>query len=89
MGVFHQVGRSADNYVHSINAGLNSNSGIIHVTSDVCENLHRSVIAVSRGSEVPTLAFNPSLQIASQSALDCSDAAGEVSSILINVSAKY
>jgi hypothetical protein len=30
-----------------------------------------------------TLAFNPSLQIASQSALDCSDAAGEVNSILI------
>ena len=29
----------------------------------------------------PTLAFKPSLQIASQSALDCSDAAGEVNSI--------
>ncbi len=35
-----------------------------------------------RRSPVPlTLAFNPSLQIASQSALDCSDAAGEVNSI--------
>jgi hypothetical protein len=32
----------------------------------------------------PTLAFNPSLQIASQSALDCSDAAGEVSSIYVD-----
>jgi hypothetical protein len=32
----------------------------------------------------PTLAFNPSLQIASQSALDCSDAAGEVNSIYAN-----
>ena len=33
--------------------------------------------------DVLTLAFSPSLQIASQSALDCSDAAGEVNSILI------
>lgn len=32
----------------------------------------------------PTLAFNPSLHIASQSALDCSDAAGEVNSIYAN-----
>jgi hypothetical protein len=32
----------------------------------------------------PTLAFKPSLQIASQSALDCSDAAGEVNSIFNN-----
>lgn len=31
-----------------------------------------------------TLAFNPSLQMASQSALDCSDAAGEVNSICIH-----
>ena len=38
---------------------------------------------MSGGERVPTLAFNPSLQIASQSALDCSDAAGEVNSILI------
>ena len=30
---------------------------------------------------VRTLAFNPNLQIASQSALDCSEAAGEVNSI--------
>jgi hypothetical protein len=34
------------------------------------------------GVECPTFAFNPNLQIASQSALDCSDAAGEVNSIL-------
>jgi hypothetical protein len=37
-----------------------------------------------RNPTSPTLAFKPSLQIASQSALDCSDAAGEVNSIYAN-----
>jgi hypothetical protein len=36
---------------------------------------------MSRGEVTPTLAFKPNLQIASQSSLDCSEAAGEVNSI--------
>lgn len=35
----------------------------------------------SAGLNVPTFAFNPSLQMVSQSALDCSEAAGDVTSI--------
>jgi hypothetical protein len=47
--------------------------------------MHESV----RDPTSPTLAFKPSLQMASQSALDCSEAAGEVNSIYANCISRF
>lgn len=38
VGVLHEVGRSADNDIDSINTGLDGNSGIVHVAANVGEN---------------------------------------------------
>jgi hypothetical protein len=53
------------------------------VASDVSQDLQGISAADGevKSQQTRTLAFNPSLQMASQSSLDCSDAAGEVNSI--------
>lgn len=82
---------------------LNSDSGIVHVASNVSENPVERQKDACRQIRVPTTSpsflllrlrsavkargsthlafFNPILQIASQSALDSGEAAGEVSSM--------
>lgn len=72
--------------LHSINTSLDSNTGIVHVAANVSQNLRMQLDTNSNfGARDPrsehTLALRPSLQIASQSARDCSEAQGEVSSI--------
>ena len=42
MGVLHEVGRSANDDIDSINTSLNSDSGIVHMAADVGKNLGRS-----------------------------------------------
>lgn len=37
--------------LHSIDAGLDCYSGIIHMTPDVCKNLERSVVSAIPASE--------------------------------------
>ena len=69
---------------HSIDTGLDGNSGIIHVAADVGKDLPGLVLRThwhQHDSIQHTFAFRPSLQIASQSILDCSEAHGLVSSI--------
>lgn len=69
---------------HSIDARLHGNSGVVHVAADVAQDLARGVSEAERGETSThhhTLALRPSLQMASQSALDCSEAAGDVTSI--------
>ena len=77
--------RGANDDVNAINTSLNSYPGIIHVASDVCQDLGQFVsnkYPRTYGKiEGLTLAFKPSLQMASQSALDCSEATGLVNSI--------
>ena len=37
--VFSEERRSSDNNIDTVDTGLDSNSRVVHVTSDVCENL--------------------------------------------------
>jgi len=53
------------------------------MTTDVSENLIALAIGWAWQRVRLTFAFNPNLQIVSQSILDCSDAAGEVNSIFV------
>jgi hypothetical protein len=93
MREFTKEGRRSDDDVNTINTYTTQNSGIISrgLTCFTLTNSRKGIkpIPVStaiRASSiwhlmcVRILAFNPSLQIASQSLRDCSDAAGEVSS---------
>ena len=41
VGVLHEVGRGPNNDIDSVNTGLDSDSGIIHVAADVGKNLSR------------------------------------------------
>jgi hypothetical protein len=52
------------------------------MATDVCKNLFKLLeMKCEVESKERTLAFKPSLQMASQSSLDCSEAQGLVSSI--------
>jgi hypothetical protein len=70
---------------HSVNSCLNSNLGIIHVTSNVGQDLARVRMCIDTekqdNNSSLTFAFNPSLHMSSQSRRDCSEAAGLVNSI--------
>ena len=37
--VFSEERRSSDNNIDTVDTGLNGNSGVVHVTPDVCEDL--------------------------------------------------
>ena len=72
-------------HLHSVNSRLDGHTGIVHVAPNVSKDLQtHGLESVTHG--VPwdfkrTLDFRPSLQMASQSSLDCSEAQGLVSSI--------
>ena len=69
--------------LHSINTCFNCYPSVIHMTPYMSQNLgFKSAVPIG-GTQLGThaFAFKPSLHIASQSRRDCSDAAGEVSSI--------
>jgi hypothetical protein len=83
-------------HLHAIDASLDSESRIVHVASNVAQNLLSSLVQTHQKRTIKseqikseqswlrrllTLAFNPILQMAAQSSLDCAEAAGEVSSI--------
>lgn len=84
MTVLAEVRRGSDDDIEAINTGLDSDSGIVHVASYVSENLGFQLAGCQSAFPPPKPVDKirtPSLQRASQSLLDCSEAAGLVTSM--------
>lgn len=89
VAVLTEEAGSADDDIEAVDTSLNSELGIAHIATDVSQDLGLYVKnRVSRGSwraAGPAMAsgrtLRPSLQMASQSLRDCSEAAGEVNSM--------
>lgn len=77
-----QSGARGHVHVHALHAGLDSGLDVIHVTPNVRHNLmKRQMFTTAEGSiKLPTLEFNPSLAMASQSLKLCLLATGVTSS---------
>ena len=85
VAVLAEVRRGSDDDIETIDTSLDSDSGIVHVASYVSKDLGfqlaRCQIASSPPKQGEKKLRTPSLQRASQSLLDCSEAAGLVTSM--------
>jgi hypothetical protein len=87
MAVFAEIARGSDNDVETVDTSLDSDLGIFEMAAYVGEDLGfelaRALEAIKNARSRDRL--TPSLQIASQSRLDCSEAAGLVNSMSARV----
>jgi hypothetical protein len=84
VAVLAEVARGSNDDVESIDTSLDSDSGIIHVAADVGKDLGLELCRESGDDQLinwRARELTPSLQRASQSLLDCSEAAGLVTSM--------
>lgn len=85
MAVLAEVAGGSNNDIESIDTSLDGNLGVVEVASHVGEDLGleltRSQRLMKSGFSRMEVEHTPSLQIASQSLLDCSEAAGLVNSM--------
>jgi hypothetical protein len=84
VAVLAEVAGGSDNDIEAIDTGFDGDPGIVHVASYVGEDLGFQLRSCQNtlSTKIPSK-LTPSLQRASQSFLDCSEAAGLVTSMSV------
>jgi hypothetical protein len=88
VAVLAEVAGGSDNDIETVNTSLDGDLGILEMTSHVGQDLSLELVRVLESATLrekrTRCVLTPSLQMASQSLLDCSEAAGLVSSMSAN-----